>query len=163
MISYFAVCISTTKSRTWVNTFLVSAVFICWAICIQDTLWSTVGRGSQHSLKTGTVASVSKVSRWVGISATGVGFTRIIRDDWFNGDRFEFTCSEGVPDVSLYAGAGGNVVENLTHCIDPTGSRTGVDALVSLTCFVGWTVGVDHTLWSTCNVGVSEVFRNALA
>ena len=50
----------------------------------------------------------------------------------------------------------------LTACIYSTCSRTGVDTLVSLTCFVRWTVGVDHTFWTTCDIWVPKILGYTL-
>ena len=46
--------------------------------------------------------------------------------------------------------------------IDTAGARAGVDAVVLLTCFVRRTVRVDHTFWSTCNIRVTQIIRDAL-
>ena len=54
------------------------------------------------------------------------------------------------------------MVHDPAPCIDTTCSRAGVDALVPLACFVGGTVAVNDTFWSTCYVGVSKVFRDTL-
>ena len=54
------------------------------------------------------------------------------------------------------------MVHDPAPCIDTTCSRAGVDALVPLACFVGGTVAVNDTLWSTCYVGIPEVFRDTL-
>ena len=55
------------------------------------------------------------------------------------------------------------MISDLTQCIDPTGSGAGVNTFVSLACFVGGTIWVDYTLWSTCNIWISKVFRDTLA
>lgn len=77
---------------------------------------------------------------------------------WFKPAR-----CEGIPNVVLDAGADRNMVHHRADCIDPAGSRARVKALVSLACFVGGAVRIDHTLRPACHIWVSKVFWNTAA
>ena len=76
---------------------------------------------------------------------------------------FQSTCCERIPNVTLIASAGGNVILNPTVCIYSTCSRTWINTVQLLTCFAGWTVWIDNTFWSTCYIRISKVVWNTLA
>ena len=75
---------------------------------------------------------------------------------------FESTCSEGISNITFYTSADRNMVHYSTFSIYSTCSWAGVDTLVSLTCFVRWTVGVDHTFWTTCDIWVPKILGYTL-
>ena len=75
---------------------------------------------------------------------------------------FLTTCIERISNIVFYAGAGWYVIPDSTLSIDSTGSRARINTLVPQTGPVRRTVAVDHTLWPTGDVGVSEVLRDAL-
>ena len=56
-----------------------------------------------------------------------------------------------------------DVVSDLTVSIGSTEARTWVNTLEVPALFVGGTVSIDDTLWSTGYVGITKVFRNTLA
>ena len=75
---------------------------------------------------------------------------------------FESTWSERVAYVPLNAGADRNMILHSANCIHTTGPGAGINAFVSLACFIRGAVRVDHTFRSTCYVWISKIFRDAL-
>lgn len=71
--------------------------------------------------------------------------------------------AEGVASVAGVAGAGWTVAGCATGGVGSTNTRAGVDAFVSNTCLVCWTVVVDCALWLALNVWISKHFREASA
>jgi hypothetical protein len=65
--------------------------------------------------------------------------------------------------VPLNAGANRNMILDSANCIHTTGTGAGINAFVSLACFIRGTVRVDYTFWSACYIGISKVFWDALA
>ena len=78
MISHKTVGISATKTRAGVNTFLILASFVSWAVNIVETFWPAVGRKPSHSGKTGAVTSCVPPHRGTGIRTAGVWLAGII-------------------------------------------------------------------------------------
>ena len=71
--------------------------------------------------------------------------------------------AEGVASVAGVAGAGWTVAGCATGGVGSTHTRAGVDAFVSNTCLVCWTVVVDCALWLALNIWISKHFREASA
>ena len=69
--------------------------------------------------------------------------------------------AEGVASVAGVAGAGWTVAGCATGCMGSTHTRAGVDAFVSNTCLVCWTVVVDCALWLALDIRIPEHLREA--
>ena len=82
VISDTAVGIDTTEPRTGILTFSVDACFVWWTVRVNNTFWSTVGRSSNHLWQTGTVTSVTNLSRRIAVWSTRIWLTRIFFYDW---------------------------------------------------------------------------------
>ena len=67
--------------------------------------------------------------------------------------------AEGVASVAGVAGAGWTVAGRATGGVGSTHTRAGVDAFVSNTCLVCWTVVVDRALWLALDIRISEHLR----
>jgi hypothetical protein len=119
---------------------LLSADFVGRTVWINDTFWSTIRRKASHAREARTVTAATIVSGRVAVGSTWVRFAGIINYRLYHRNWFESTCGEGISNISLDAGAGWNVVENFTDCIDSAGSRARINTLVSLTCFIRGTV-----------------------
>ena len=73
------------------------------------------------------------------------------------------TGGEGIALISLIAGAGGYVVDDLALGIDAAQTRARVHALQVLAGLVRGTVGIDCAFGSACNIWVAKIVGNALA
>ena len=66
-----------------------------------------------------------------------------------------------IATVTIPAGAGCQVINNLALGIDATGAHTGIDALQVATGLVCWTVRVDGAFRATVGIGITKVSTNA--
>ena len=77
MVSHFTVCIIPTKTRAWIDAFLILACFVNGTIRVELAFWPAVRRLAYHARLARTVAAVASVAWRVGVGATGVGVARI--------------------------------------------------------------------------------------
>ena len=77
MISDPTISIDSTKTRTGVLAFSANACFVRRTIRVDVTLWSTVGRGTNHLRETGAATLTTYFPWGVWVWTTRIGFTWI--------------------------------------------------------------------------------------
>ena len=162
MIGHSAVGIEATQAWTRVSAGLLDTCSCLTALSTNQTLRSAVGWRTNHSLFTGADADSIAFSE-LAVGSTWVGITWVsLLNDW-NASGDQLTLSDGISSVSQQTCADRLVSVGVTHSIDATHSWARINTLVVDTSSVGWTVSVEDTLWSACQVGVSKVSRNTCA
>ena len=76
------------------------------------------------------------MSGWVAVWTTRVGITRIISDNWLNGQRLSSTICERIPNVSTLTSAGWDVVDHPAEGIGATQARARIYTVKLLTSLV---------------------------
>ena len=140
MTSDITISIQTAQTRTRINTFFTFAGLIIRTVLIEKTLWSTVGWWANHARKAWTVTSSSNISSWVWVLSTWIWLTGIFFYNRLNWQRFPFACCEWISNIVIYTSASWHMVHYPANSIDSTCSRIWINAFVSLTCFVWWTI-----------------------
>jgi hypothetical protein len=127
VVDNLALSLGSTSTRTGIHTPLLDTGHGQRTLRAEETLRSTVGRTSEVSLETGADWAGSLGSA-LAVGTTGVRVTRVNRYRWrHRGWWYEDALGERISSVSLLAGTGWDVVNNLTSSLDPAGPRAGVD------------------------------------
>lgn len=145
MAHYNAIGIYTTRSRTWIYTFVSDAGLIRGAIRVNNTLRSAIRWLSN------IVVYASAVSFTIPFKALCVGTTRwwIARIYWFRQCCYNIvTTFEWVPSLSCIATAYWTVINNFTSCWQTTSIYAWIDTVLIDTSFSWRAFRTNNTLWS---------------
>ena len=155
MVCHLTVSIAAAEAWTGVNTVLVSALLVCWAVSVDDTF-----RPARHV----------RVAKVVGDAATSSGSSLLAADcivttwrwvAWINHFCSRWVCwlevtgREGVTNISRVTLADGVVVIHGTCGMGATHTRTWVSTFVVDACLVGGAVWIDCALVLAFNVGIA--------
>ena len=149
MVLHNTLCIWSTRSRAWVNTFFVETGFVAGTFCIDGAFWPAVGWHSD------VVWLTSAGSNLIALSAGGEGSTRgwAARVDrnrswWRSSDDHLGTLAEWIASETRGALAHRVMVGDLTSCIVSTNTRAGIDTFLVDAGGEMTTIRADHTLGS---------------
>ena len=84
MGSHFTVCIIPTKTRAWIDAFLILACFVNGTIRVELAFWPAVRRLAYHAGLTRAVAPVTSIARRIGVGATWVWVAWIFFNHWLD-------------------------------------------------------------------------------